>query len=218
MRNADWDCPPLELLLLHHAGCRRLEALVSGGDTFSCDTGAHKHHGSDRGSKQLLLQLQASVQALEHQHAASSGSNRSMADQLHKVEQRVQQLEAQGSVLQQQLGTPAPTHRAGSAHGQHRLTSGPITSIMQAGVCSTAADDVAAVHVMQHAGLPGGRSMAARLSKLEQQVEALTGAAASTEVKPTAQGFTPMQMPCACRSSFHQAHACPHACAACSLA
>jgi hypothetical protein len=156
---------------------------VSGSDTFSCDTGAHKHHGSsDRASKQLLLQLQASVQALEQQHAASSGSNRSIADQLHKVEQRVQQLEAQGCVLQQQLGSPAPTHRAGGAHGQHRLTSGPVASIMQAGAGSTAVDDATAVHAVQHAGLPGSRSMAARLSKLEQQMEALTATTASTEV------------------------------------
>lgn len=34
-----------------------------------------------------------------------------------------------------------------------------------------------------HAGLPGGRTMAARLSKLEQQVDTLAAAAADSEVR-----------------------------------
>jgi hypothetical protein len=170
----------LELAILFLPS-RRLEAIVSG-DTFTCDISAHKN-GGDRTGKQLQ-QMQASLHALEQQHAASSSSTRSFADHLHKMEERVQHLEAQGQVLQQQgqqlqqqLGSPAP--KAG-IQGQHRLSSGCNMSVLAGG--NGAADNGAAVPGAQHAGMPGGRSMAARLSKLEQQVDGLSLTAAHAEV------------------------------------
>lgn len=159
---------------------RRLESVVSG-DTFVRDT--NPHGGSDRANKQLQ-QLQTSLQALEQQHVAACSSNRSLADQLHKMEQRMQQLEAQntmlqqqGQQLQQQLGSP-PSNK----HSTHRPSSTAYLSIMGGGV-STAEDAGQAAPLVAMPSMPGGKSMAARLTKLEQQVDALTTTATAAEVR-----------------------------------
>jgi hypothetical protein len=130
--------------------------------------------------------MQTSLQALEQQHVAVCTSNRSLAEQLHKMEQRMQQLEAQntmlqqqGQQLQQQLGSPAPTNKY-AAYSQHRPSSGTYVSIMSAG--ASTAEDAGQAALPVH-GMPGGRSMAARLTKLEQQVDSLASTSAATEVR-----------------------------------
>jgi hypothetical protein len=101
----------------------------------------------------------------------------------------MQQLEAQGQALQQhsqqlqlQLGSPAHTKSAGNA--QQKPLGGTFMSIMSgtAGGPSTADEPAARSAQGPHAGLPGGRTMAARLSRLEQQVETLAAVAADSEV------------------------------------
>jgi hypothetical protein len=96
----------------------------------------------------------------------------------------VQQLEAQGHLLQQQ-GRQLQ-QQLGSPHGQGQHKPDMCMSIMAAGALA-AADDTALAARPAHntvpMGMPGGRSMAARLSKLEQRVDSLTAAAASTEVR-----------------------------------
>jgi hypothetical protein len=88
-------------------------------------------------------------------------------------------LQQQGQQLQQQLGSPAPSNKY-AAYSQHRPSSGTYVSIMSAGA-STAEDAGQAAMPVQ--GMPGGRSMAARLTKLEQQVDALASTSAATEVR-----------------------------------
>lgn len=97
---------------------------------------------------------------------------------MQQLEQQNHALQQQAQQLQQQLGSPAPK---AAMYGQRRLSCGPSINTMAGG--AAAADDQVAAHGAQLVGMPGGRSMAARLSKLEHQVEALISTAASTEVR-----------------------------------
>lgn len=182
----------------HHHHHRRLEAIVSGDAFGACDThSTHRHGGSDRDNKnssshqhnhKQLQQLQFSLQSLEQQQNASSTASKALADQLHKMEQRMQQLEVQGRTLQQQgqqlqqqLGSPAaPSRGSLQQQQQHRAAGTAYLSLLQPG---SGEDNVSGSSPgLTHAGGPGSRSMAARLNKLEQRVEALAATAGSSEV------------------------------------
>lgn len=153
------------------------------------------------------------MQSLEQQHAASCSSNKALTEQLHKMEERIQQLEAQGrslqqqgQQLQQQLGSPAQTRSI--LHGQHRPASTTYMSITSAGGMSTA-DDPAAGSAQAAGHGAGGRSMAARLSKLEQQVDNLTATASNTAVSCLCLEHIQQQVG---NMAFRLAHPCMHSC------
>lgn len=191
--------------------CRRLESLAAG-DTFTYDTHRPTGLNNDRAFKQLQ-QVQSSVQSLEQQHAASCSSNKALTEQLHKMEERIQQLESQGrslqqqgQQLQQQLGSPAQSRSI--LHGQHRPASSTYMSITSAGGMSTADDPAAgSAQAVGHGAAPGGRSMAARLSKLEQQVDNLTATASNTAVSCISLQHSPQQV-----GSMALTHSCKHSC------